>query len=927
MLPPFARALAVAACLLPLALPSAAAAQLSISHVKADAVELDGNLDDVVTPGDRIRIDERIATATGLTNATGTLMSPTPGVTVNANTSPYPDTAAGGQAGNTRAFEANLADAGSLPCGTLLQFTLSMSATAGVGSTSFSVPTGAEGPSDPYVAAAGARPLADATEIDGVVTPGVTNLEMGIMQTGRVKTLTVTVGSLSHPRLADLRLTLVAPEGQEVVLAEAGDLGGTQITDAVFAAAAGTSITSGAAPYTGTFRPRGSLAGLEGRLLNGTWTLKATDTVTGEAGSLDGWRVDASRAFCSGIPKARFTMTQNGQQVIETLPGGTIDFDASTSTDNGGAITEYRWDLDGDGEYDDGTTPQVSRTYPVKAKVPVRLRVRDSDGLYDVEHKDLPVTVKPVAAISSSPTDPAPQTSETVRLSAAGSVDGDGSIVRFEWDKDGFSGWTDTQGTDFVDVQYAQAGTYTAYVRITDDTGSQDTETVEVVVRDRPPTAVIDEPGLIVRDQVATLAATGSSDPEGSTLEYQWNFGGTVVDSGTSPTVEHTFTTAGFHTVGLTVRDNRGSTDTTTRQVLVTRAPTVAVTATPNPVSLRDPVTFDATDAQDPDDPSSPLAYAWDLDADAAFDDGTAATATAPGWATAGTYVVKVRVTDASGAATVAPVSVIVRNMIPLAAISASPATPKVGQVTQLSAAAATDPDGTIARYQWDLDGDGFHERDTGTTASTSASFANHGNVTVGLRLTDDDGGTGTKTLTISVQRADPPPDPTGGNGSATGGDAPVSPATSPDGGPGGGDPQAPGGDAPGDGGDVPPGTDPARPFGAWLGGAAMQRTKHVLARGVLLSCRSELQAWCSLTVTVAAKDAKRLKLGRRAVTVAKSALPVPAGRSARKRLKLSAKARRALRGANGLRLLVRATVRSGDGDEVALSRVVLLRR
>jgi hypothetical protein len=62
-------------------------------------------------------------------------------------------------------------------------------------------------------------------------------------------------------------------------------------------------------------------------------------------------------------------------------------------------------------------------------------------------------------------------------------------------------------------------------------------------------------------------------------------------------------------------------------------------------------------------------------------------------------------------------------------------------------------------------------------------------------------------------------------------------------------------------------------------------------------------------------------------VTVAKSALPVPEGQVARKRIKLNAKARRALRSANGVRLLVRAVARSGDGREVALTRVVLLRR
>src|SRR5688500_19166359 len=118
---PFVRALLAAACLLPLAFPASASAALSIGHVQGTGVELQGNDDDVVTPGDRISVDEVISTSTGFTNATGTLMSPTPGVTVEAPTAAYPNTGSGGQAQNATPFEANLE--GSIPCGSLLQFT------------------------------------------------------------------------------------------------------------------------------------------------------------------------------------------------------------------------------------------------------------------------------------------------------------------------------------------------------------------------------------------------------------------------------------------------------------------------------------------------------------------------------------------------------------------------------------------------------------------------------------------------------------------------------------------------------------------------------------------------------------------------------------------------------------------------------------
>ena len=35
-------------------------------------------------------------------------------------------------------------------------------------------------------------------------------------------------------------------------------------------------------------------------------------------------------------------------------------------------------------------------------------------------------------------------------------------------------------------------------------------------------------------------------------------------------------------------------------------------------------------------------------------------------------------------------------------------------------ACGSTDPDGTIAKYEWDLDGNGSYETNTGATATTS---------------------------------------------------------------------------------------------------------------------------------------------------------------------------------------------------------------
>lgn len=63
-----------------------------------------------------------------------------------------------------------------------------------------------------------------------------------------------------------------------------------------------------------------------------------------------------------------------------------VKFDASGSTDsNGGTSVHYAWDLDGDGEFDDGgDEPKVEHTYTSPTNVTARVRVSDGTPHVDV---------------------------------------------------------------------------------------------------------------------------------------------------------------------------------------------------------------------------------------------------------------------------------------------------------------------------------------------------------------------------------------------------------------------------------------------------------------------------------------------------------------------------------------------------------------
>ena len=98
----------------------------------------------------------------------------------------------------------------------------------------------------------------------------------------------------------------------------------------------------------------------------------------------------------------------------------------------------------------------------------------------------------------------------------------------------------------------------------------------------------------------------------------------------------------------------------------------------------------------------------------------------------------------------------------PTAALTASTTTPQVGQAVTFNAGGSTDPGGSIVKYEWDVDGNGIYERDTGALPTLTQAFPAAGPRTVKVRATDNQGLTGEaqQILTISEATPTPPPSP-----------------------------------------------------------------------------------------------------------------------------------------------------------------------
>ena len=91
------------------------------------------------------------------------------------------------------------------------------------------------------------------------------------------------------------------------------------------------------------------------------------------------------------------------------------------------------------------------------------------------------------------------------------------------------------------------------------------------VILNQPPVADAGPDQTVIVDEVAQLDGTGSSDPDGTIVDFLWDFGdgGTTVGS----TAVHAYTTAVTFTVTLTVEDDDGATDTDTTTVFVITIP------------------------------------------------------------------------------------------------------------------------------------------------------------------------------------------------------------------------------------------------------------------------------------------------------------------------------------------------------------------
>ncbi|MFZ4429116.1 MAG: S8 family serine peptidase [Phycisphaerales bacterium] len=124
--------------------------------------------------------------------------------------------------------------------------------------------------------------------VDAPQTQGITTSSYTVLDSRLILDLNVKL-DISHTFTGDLVISLIGPNNQEVTLVNRRGGNRDNFAQTVFDDEASLSVTSGVAPFNGTFRSEQSLGGFDGLAAAGLWTLKVNDTTGQNFGFLNSW--------------------------------------------------------------------------------------------------------------------------------------------------------------------------------------------------------------------------------------------------------------------------------------------------------------------------------------------------------------------------------------------------------------------------------------------------------------------------------------------------------------------------------------------------------------------------------------------------------------------------------------------------------------
>ena len=492
--------------------------------------------------------------------------------------------------------------------------------------------------------------------------------------------------------------------------------------------------------------------------------------------------------------------------------GATVQLDASASSDSETSNLAYSWlQVDSSGysiNLSDANTatPSFTAPNPVAADTDLIFQLTVTDSLGKSSDANVTITVlynNPPSANAGA--DQEVDEFQLIQLDASASSDpeDDASSLTYLWqraddDKDHYV--TTLSDSNIANptftVPEVTADTDLIFqLTVTDSLSkSSDANVTITVIYNNPPTADAGSGAIVDENQFIELDGSGSSDPEGSSLDYLWQ---QVDDSGFTITLsddavaQPTFTTPYVETTTdlsfqLTVTDagSKSSSDTISFRILYNHPPN-ANAGTDQKVNEGDSVQLSASASSDIEDEDTSLTYSWQQVDSSGYtitlsDANTANPSfNAPEVAADTDLIFQLTVTDSLGKTGQDTVTITVIYNNPPSANAGANAQVNEGDSVQLDASASSDleDEASSLTYSWlQVDSSGYTITLSGATTTTPSftapEVAADTDLIFQLTVTDSLGKTGQDTVTITVLYNNPPSANAGANAQVNEGDS-----------------------------------------------------------------------------------------------------------------------------------------------------------
>ena len=207
----------------------------------------------------------------------------------------------------------------------------------------------------------------------------------------------------------------------------------------------------------------------------------------------------------------------------------------------------------------------------------IQVQIQGDDELWRSWWNNGSATVIPAAASSNEP----PIASFTFNcdgltcaFDASGSSDPDGMIVDYAWDFGDDNG--DSGSDPTTSHTYSTAGIYNVMLTVIDNENAMGTDNQSVTVNEANYLPFVAF-SVSCSALSCSFDASASYDPDGTIVDYAWDFGNGYRENGSATTTSYTYATAGTYSVVLTVTDNDGGMTADSQNMTVVDAPASAV--------------------------------------------------------------------------------------------------------------------------------------------------------------------------------------------------------------------------------------------------------------------------------------------------------------------------------------------------------------